>query len=298
MSPSTTPPPLPDAPEVTLDAAAPAAPFVAAWGLTLYAGGGDAAGDRHGLDLVARYRPPLVGLHSDSGYLGIAAQRVRAVHPAARLWAGIGVDGPARDLRSGKNSDTQFIARLFAAATNAQRAGCEALVWDAEGVYEFPPQDPHRAVLDAAVRTVLRLVAEHCPRLVQGWTGQDVPTLHGRYDWSTWLGTDSPVVVALYQCYDGFNRRPGMPARTDAQLRDRVALSLHGRQIAQAHGALRADLATGPGAGLYLQAHDVSGEGTASVAREAVIHGQSVLLWPPATAEGDRAVALLSEPAA
>ena len=259
------------------------------WGLTLYAGGGDPSGDSRGLVLVEAHKPPLVGLHCASVHLVAGAAAVRKVHPTARLWAGLGVDGIAKAIRAGTQTVAQGVATMRAAAGHAVDAGCEVAVWDPEGAQEAPAGTLHQGLETFARQSLAAVAADH-PTLVQGFTSFDHPTVQGPFPWDAWLGTDSPVMVHLPQVYEGYARAPGGPLRTEAQLRGRLATSRASMATGVRLQGIRADLGTGAGVGIYLQAHDVDGHGTANVAREIVAGGGWCLLWPPAAAEGVIAV--------
>lgn len=260
---------------------------------TLWGSKGIASAWRDARDLLVRAQPPAVQLHTWEP--GRVADDVRRAIPGVRVIVGVGIDGIARDVATGKLSVERGAAQMVMLARRASDVGAEAIVWNAEAGWKRPPSHPERARIVALVREGLAAVARTAPRLVQWHTAYDHPSYHSTYPWEAWLGPGSPVLASLPQVYaapgdDTMAHRGALPARE--------ARALASWAAAVRAGWVRPDEPEGSVGDLtdvdwhpYYQAHHVPARDTIAAA----VGRHTVCLWAyPTRADEDGRRALLA----
>lgn len=107
-------------------------------------------------------------------------ERVKRLHPYARVWVGIGWDGTAPDWRDGKRSGDAVIAPLVRAADLCNRWGVEGIIHNAEAGWKDSPDDKVSAaqITDLAGKCA-RAVKAAAPRAVHFMSTYDHLALHG-----------------------------------------------------------------------------------------------------------------------
>ena len=154
-------------------------------------------------ELLARGRPEVVQVHSWPGSAGSkkVVPLLRAALPGLRLWIGAGVDGIARQVKSGRWSVSRASREMLGIAKGARDLGAELLVWNAEAGWKTEPRTAEWARIEATVTAGLAAAAHACPGLALGFTSYDHPSYHSSFPWKAWLGPGSPVTLALPQVY-------------------------------------------------------------------------------------------------
>ncbi len=183
---------------------------------TLWDGNGPLSALHLSADILSECQPDFAQIHT--GEPGPVASAVRKILPKVELIVGVGVDGTARDVVSERHTVEWAIAHLVTFAQRAVVAGAFAICWNAEGNWKTPPNSEQRKRLSEVVRGTLAAVAEKYPTLLQYHTSYDHPTYHTTYNWSDWIGPQSPVVVSMPQVYaapegDVMASRGALPAR-------------------------------------------------------------------------------------
>ena len=211
-----------------------------------------------------------VMLH-DAPRADLAATAREVLSTGSALWYGVGIDGWARDLRSGVRSRAQVSARAVQLARIARDHGAELVMWNGEAAWKLgsdPADDRVRGALSEALAAVHAQVG-----LPQGWTSFDHPLWH-RIAWREALGPDSPVVVHSRQVYASLGE--GQGTASPADLKARAVRSSAQLSALVARGDVRPDLADGGAGSLpYLQLHGVSAVATVGYA----LTQPGVALW-------------------
>jgi hypothetical protein len=220
--------------------------------------------------------------------LGPTAREIRARGSA--LWYGVGIDGWARDLRSGTRTAAQISARAVSLARIAADQGAELVMWNGEAAFVRTPGTDDT---DARVESVLAQVFDAVQSQVgiaQGFTSYDCPLWHP-IGWGEICGPRSPVSVLSLQRYVSGGTGPlqgigALRARHDRSAAQLCALV--------ARGDCRPDLADG-GVGClpYLQIHGVQAAATVAYA----VEQRGVCLWAAGSRSDDagaEAVAVLA----
>ncbi len=166
---------------------------------TLWDGNGPQAAFAGARELLAECRPGFVQIHS--GEPGLIVKDVRKLLPDVGIVMGLGVDGTARDVTSGRRTVSLAVEHLVLFARKAVDIGALAICWNAEGDWKTAPNTAQRKQLSLLVRSALSEVASAFPQLAQWHTSYDHPTYHSTYNWSDWIGKQSPVAVSLPQVY-------------------------------------------------------------------------------------------------
>lgn len=167
---------------------------------TIYDGNrGPVVGFNTALPVLKRARPEAIQLHSWEIERG--AKAVRGVFPNMPILAGFGIDGIARKVSAKQITPEQAADEFVKLADLAVRAGCIAVVWNAEGYYKAAKDSTVAALLAKAVRLGLLAVAAKYPHLVQLHTSYDHPSYHSTYPWKAFLGAGSPVRGSFPQVY-------------------------------------------------------------------------------------------------
>lgn len=260
---------------------------------TLWGSKGIVSAWRDARDLLVRAQPPAVQLHTWEP--GRVASEVRRDIPGVRIVVGVGIDGIARDVATGKLSVERGAAQMAMLARRASDVGAEAIVWNAEAGWKRSPTHPERARIVSLVREGLAAVALAVPRLAQWHTAYDHPSYHSTYPWEAWLGPGSPVLASLPQVYaapgdDTMAHRGALPARE--------ARALASWAAAVRAGWVRPDAPEGSVGDLtdvdwhpYYQAHHVPARDTIAAA----VGRHTVCLWAyPTRADEDGRRALLA----
>ena len=193
------------------------------------------------------------------------------------LWYGVGIDGWARDLRSGARSRAQITARAVEIALRAREQGAELLMPNGEAAFRRASgTDDTDARVEGALAEALHAVSVRVPDLALGWTSYDHVLWHP-IGWAEVVGLVSPVVVHSAQVYGALG---GGALATYAGLLARAERGGAQRAKLVSHGSARAELMDG-GAGWrpYLQLH--GGQARATVAYALAQRG--VCLWALAT---------------
>lgn len=166
---------------------------------TLWSGDGADAAWAGARSLLAECKPPAVQLHTWEPRR--TATKVRAILPGVAIVVGVGVDGVAREVAKGRKPVDWGRRTLATLAARAVECGASAICWNAEAGWKTPPSSEERARLRDVVRGTLAQVASDHPALAQWHTSYDHPTYHSSYNWSDWIGPQSPVAVSLPQVY-------------------------------------------------------------------------------------------------
>ncbi len=145
---------------------------------TLWDGNGPALALAGARDLLAECRPEFVQIHSGDPQLIV--DDVRAILPNVGIIMGLGVDGTARDVTTGRKSVSWAVEHLVAFAKRAVDIGALAICWNAEGDWKTAPNSAQRKQLSLLVRSVLSEVAITYPQLAQWHTSFDHPSYHCR----------------------------------------------------------------------------------------------------------------------
>jgi hypothetical protein len=207
---------------------------------TLWSGDGPVAALHLAADLLAECRPKYVQVHT--GEPRLVAAPLRQLLPSVQLIVGVGVDGTAREVASGRKSVAWGVEHLVSFARAAMDVGAEAIVWNAEGCWKTPPNSEQRTRLSAVVRGALNEVHETMLGLAQWHTSYDHPSFHSTYNWSDWIGPGSPVVVSLPQVYAAGE---GLAMAHRGALPWREAQALASWLAVVKAGWIRADIADG-----------------------------------------------------
>lgn len=220
--------------------------------------------------------------------LGPTAREIRARGSA--LWYGIGIDGWARDLRSGTRSPAQICARAVSLARVAKDQGAEMVMWNGEAAFvRTPGTDDTDARVEGVLTQVFAAVGAEVG-IAQGFTSYDCPLWH-QIGWREICGPASPISVLALQRYVSGGEGPLQGIGALRARHDRSAAQL---RTLVARGDCRPDLADG-GAGClpYLQIHGVQAAATVAYA----IEQRGVCLWAAGSrsdAAGAEAVAVLA----
>jgi hypothetical protein len=167
---------------------------------TLWDGNGAAAALHGADDLLAETHPTHVQIHTwkpdDS-----VVNKVRLLTGNASLILGVGIDGVAREVVSGRRTVKWGVDTLVSLAKRAHGIGAIAICWNAESSWKTPPNTEQRKLLGELIKTALAQVVLLFPDLEQWHTSFDHPTYFPDYPWSFWIGSDSPVIVSMPQVY-------------------------------------------------------------------------------------------------
>lgn len=213
--------------------------------------------------------------------LDVFAQSVRALDPAAAVWAGVGMDGVAAKLLKGEWDIDRAIGRCLEVAVACVRARIEALMYNPEAGWKVVEGSPEWRLLTTFIHDLLQETREVAPTLVLLHTAYDHALYHpqdrnpnrpddpGVYPWSSWCGEDG-VDGEFPQVYAGdgdedprtFTAYKGAVGRYDRHTEQ--------FQVATRRGWFRADLGVvngvpGENLGTYLQTHSVSVSGTVAL---------------------------------
>lgn len=156
-------------------------PSVAAY---VYGSGNLLENARAAADEVDYVRPDILILHGGPSqlraHLQAAIDFVRRAHPFARVWAGIGWDGTAKQWREGERSADAVLDPLVRAADICHRWGVEGIVHNAEAGWKDSTKDKVSA---ANIQSLAARVAEECtraaPNAVHFMSSYDHLSLHG-----------------------------------------------------------------------------------------------------------------------
>jgi hypothetical protein len=174
-------------------------------------------------DLLEECRPSAVQLHTWEPEQ--TARKAKALLPGVQIIVGVGVDQIARDVAKGTRSVEWGKRTLVTLADRASNCGALAVCWNAEASWKRPPSSEERKRLSEVVRGALNDVAAKFPKLAQWHTAYDHPTYHSTYNWSDWIGPDSPVVASFPQVYAAPADPNAVAARDAVDRREAKALS-------------------------------------------------------------------------
>lgn len=258
---------------------------------TLWHGDGIDAAWTLARPLLERARPRTVQLHSWSPSL--VADSIRRALPGTDLVCGFGIDSIARDVAKGTTSVADGVRVFLRLAERAHVVGARAIKHNAEAAWKRPPNTDERKRLSELVRTALAEVAARYPRLEQLHTAYDHPSFHSTYNWSDWLGPQSPIVASYPQVYAA-PEGGLMASRGALPSREARALSSWGAAV-RAGWIVPDDPSTAIREGVqwrpYYQLHHVPKRDTVA---SALLH-ESVALWAvPTRADRDGRAAFLA----
>ena len=253
-------------------------------GLTLWDSAGHADPRRYlandaVVSLLRRARPEIVQIHAGPSALAQHGPEATARLGAAlgyvpRVWWGVALDWAPRA------SDHTKVARDMAkCAKQAEGAGAEMIVWNAESAWKAEGDADDR--LARAIVETTRAFSS----IAQGLTSFDVPGLHSDFAWRAWAGPGG-VDVLLPQMYAGAGVLDGRFAPRGA-LRARMQRSYADIAAAQKRGLI------GPNAQViaYVQAHHVPASQTATE----LLDVPGACLWAaPSRIDSDGRTALLA----
>lgn len=260
---------------------------------TIWHPNGATIGWRRSRDLMLQAKPETIQIHSWAAHE--IAETVRKDLPGVRILVGVGIDGVARDVGSGRMGISKGVETLVQLAEKANRAGAEAIVWNAEAAWKVSAQSNEGKRLADLISSFLTGVQRACPNLLQWHTAYDHPHYHSSYMWQNFLGPDSPVSASLPQVYAAPGE--GVMARRKG-LERREERALDSWAIAVRKGWIKADAPEGTPADVrdvdwhpYYQAHHVSVVDTV----ESAVGRPTVCLWAyPTRSDRDGELALLA----
>lgn len=213
---------------------------------------------------------PAVMLHdAPRADLAPTCDAIRAT--GAAVWYGVGIDGWARDLRTGTRSRRQIAARAAELAARAKDQGAELIMWNGEAAWRVGSDPATDSRIEGALRDAIDAAAG--TGIAQGFTSFDHLLWH-RLRWREPLGPGSAVVIHSDQRYGALG--PGEALASPGQLRARCERAAAQAAALVGRGDVRPDLTDG-GAGHrpYLQLHGVSAVATVGYALEQ----PGVCLW-------------------
>lgn len=257
--------------------------------LTLYSSDGIQKAWRDSENLVREVKPCLM-LHTTPGpHSQDVAEE--AYELGLSFWYGVGIDGWARDLRSGARSYRQIQDRAVQLATVAKGHGAECIMWNGEAAWKLAPgSDDTDYKIEGQLTKILAEVDKNLPGFPQAFTSFDHPRYH-RMPWRDFLGAGSPLVIHSPQFYGALLPGQGMASIRDMQSR-LERMTAQWRSLERSGECYPKYSPGGSGYRPYMQLHGVSCAATVKCA----LQNSGVCLWASASRmdkDGERALKVL-----